>query len=441
MLILALGLLYSSPVRVAWAEDGLTVIRDEEIERTLKKFSAPVFEQAGLRTNDVQLVIIGSPVINAFVAGGMNMFFFTGLILETKTPEEMIGVIAHETGHIAGGHLVRTREAIEHASVQAIVATVLGIAAAIGTGQAEAAAAISSGGQSLAMSGMLEHSRVQEASADQAAVRFLEDAGISGSGMVSFLEKLQSQELVPASRQAEYVRTHPLTRDRIQLVENSVKNARAFGKKLPDDFYEDYARMRAKLVAFMFPQRVSYEFEDSDHSIAADYARAIADYRQDHIDEGLKATEALILREPENPYFHELKGQILLENGRLAEATTAYRQAVALLPDSGLLRVALAHALIEGGFNNAKDLREAIDLLQKAKQAEPRSTQLHRLLATAYGRVGEEGLARLNLAEEALLQRNIALAKKQAEAAVVMLKEGSAGWLRAQDILKAAEKS
>lgn len=416
------------------------IIRDEEIERTLKKFATPVFEQAGLRPDDIQLVIIGSPVLNAFVAGGMNMFLYTGLILETENPEELIGVMAHETGHIAGGHLVRSREAMENASIQAIVATVLGIAAAVSTGQAEAAAAVSSGGQNVAMSNMLSHSRTQEASADQAAVRFMDQAGISGLGMLSFLEKLQSQELVPASQQAEYVRTHPLTRDRIQLIENGVKTSRAVDKKLSPEFYEDYARMRAKLMGFISPQRVSYEFEDSDHSIAADYARAIADYKLDQTEQALKETDALITREPSNPYFYELKGQMLLEYGRIEEATAAYRKSVEFLPGSGLLNIALAHSLIEGGFNDQAKLKEAIDLLQKAKQSEPRSSQLHRLLATAYGRTGQEGLARLSLAEESLLQRDIPMAKKQAEAATTMLKEGSPGWLRAQDILKAAEK-
>lgn len=416
------------------------IIRDDEIERALKKLASPVFDQAGLRPSDVQLVIIGSPAINAFVAGGMNMFLFTGLILETENPEELIGVMAHETGHISGGHLVRTREAMENASIQAIVATVLGIAAAVGTGQTEAAAAISSGGQNVAMRSFLSHSRAQEASADQAAVRFLEQAGVSGKGMLSFFEKLQSQELAPASQQAAYVRTHPLTRDRIQLVENSVNTSRAADKKLSPDIYEDYARMRAKLMGFISPQRVSYEFEDSDHSVAADYARAIASYKLENVDDALKKIDALIGREPENPYFHELKGQILLEYGRIDEAAASYRKSVGLLPDSGLLRIALAHALIEGGFNDQKKLKEAIDLLQKARQAEPRSSQLHRLLATAYGRTGQEGMARLSLAEEALLQRDIPTAKRQAEAATAMLKQGTPGWLRAQDILKAAEK-
>lgn len=428
--------------QAAGRNDVPIVIRDQEIEDMLRIYAKPIFEQAGLADQPIRFVLIQDRQINAFVAGGLNIFIYTGLLMASDRPEEIIGVIAHETGHIAGGHLIRTHDAMANASMQSMLMTLLGIATAIGTGESAAATAISAGGQQMALRNFLTHSRSNESSADQAAVNYLEGSGITVEGLKSFMQKLEDQELLPASRQSEYIRTHPLSRDRIEFFRHIAEDSDTTGQKVPPAWYEAHSRMKAKLVGYITPERVPLVYPDSDTSISARYARAIAAYRQSRIDDALAELDTLIADEPQNPYFYELKGQTLLDHARVEEAITAYRKSVELMPMSGLLRTALAHALLEvQTADTARDkalLDEAIENLLIAQRRERRSTTVQRLLATAYGRRGEEAMAQLHLAEEALLQQNLPFARRMATSASRRLEEGSNAWLKAQDILRAA---
>ncbi len=412
-----------------------TIIRDMEIEQALKLWATPVIEAANLSPDGVNFILIQDPAVNAFVAGGPNIFIFTGLIEKSDNPQEIIGVISHELGHITGGHLIRGRNAMENASYESLVGTLLGIGAAVLTGEGGLGAAISAGSQSSAIGRYLAFSRVQESSADQAAINFLEDAQMNPTGLVTFMEKLENQELLPASQQSEYIRTHPLTRDRISALEEGRKHSPYKDKATPALWTEQHKRIVAKLKAFISPERVAWDYSDKDHSIAADYARAIASYRQNKVDEALTRIDALIKTEPDNPYFFELKGQMLLEFGQINEAIIAYKKSVSLTNEAPLIQISYAHALIESHDNQDANLNEAIKQLKKAYRVEPRSIKLQRLLATAYGKQGHEALAQLHLAEEAFLKNDMAYAKRRAEIASKGLEEGSADWIRAQDLI------
>ncbi len=408
------------------------IIRDAEIETVLHAWAVPVQKAAGIGNFDI--VLVQSPQINAFVAGGKNIFIYTGLIDKTDGPDEILGVMAHEMGHIAGGHLISNRSAMERASYESILAAVLGIGAAVVTGEGQAAQAIILGGNSMAERGFLAHSRVNEASADQAAFRFLEGAHLSAKGLATFLEKLESEEILPSTQQSEYMRTHPITRNRVSAVETLVGSSAFSGASLSPAWKEQHARIKAKLTGFLAPQQVAWTYDERDDSVAACYARAIAAYRLSDVESALRQAESLIKREPQNPYFQELKGQMLVEFGRVLEAIPYYKKSVGLSPDSALLRIALAHALIEG--NGPKNqLEEAIPHLKRALQAEPRAPRVHRLLATAYGRLGQEQMARLELAEEAVLQMKIEYAKDQAGNILKQAKQGGPEWVKARDIL------
>lgn len=414
----------------------MSIIRDTEIENMLKKWSEPVIKAAGLEPEAINFILVDNDALNAFVAGGPNIFLYTGLLTTAEGPDEIIGVIAHELGHIRGGHLVRTRQAAENAAYESILGTVLGIGAALATGNGGVGAAVAAGAQSTAQSRFFAFSRVQESSADQAALTYLEQANISPAGLMRFMQELESQELLPASRQAEYIRTHPLTRDRLDTLKTGLERSAAKNASLPLQWQEDYERMIAKLKGFLTPERVSWDYDTKDAGIPALYARTIADYRQNHVKEALAGIDDLLEREPENPYFLELKGQMLVDFGRLTEAEPAYAKAIALDPDAALIRTAYAHTLIENAADNERSrLEEAIKHLERALNKEPRSTQNHRLLATAYGRLGQEANARLHLAEEALLKGQNDYARQQAEAALESLEKNTRGWLRAQDIL------
>lgn len=411
------------------------IIRDTEIENTLKAWTTPVIKAAGLQPDAVKFVLIQDSDINAFVAGGQNVFIYTGLLEKSENPGEVVGVIAHELGHISGGHLVRTRTAMENASYESMLGALLGIGAAIATGQGGVGAAVAAGTQSTAASRFLAFSRVQESSADQAGLSFLERAQYNPKGLLTFMQKLESQELLPASQQVEYVRTHPLARDRIQALEAGYQRSAYKDRASPPQWQEQHNRMRAKLKSFISPERVAWDYGDKEVSIAAEYARTIAAYRQNRVDEAIGKINALLQKEPDNPYFLELKGQMLVDFGRVKEAIPSYRRAVELVPNAPLIRTSYAHTLIETAERNPAQIDEAIRNLERAAEDDPRSSRTFHLLATAWGRKGDESMAKLYLAEESLLRQKKDMAREQVESALPGLAKGSRAWLRAKDIL------
>ena len=416
-----------------------TVIRDTEIENIIKKWSAPLLRAADLNPDSVRIVLIQSPDVNAFVAGGSNIFIYTGLIELTQTPGELIGVLAHEIGHISGGHLIKTRDALERASYESMIGTLLGIGAAIATGESGAVPALSLGSNSMAMRRFLAHSRVQESSADQAALTFLEKADIDPAGLAGFLDKLKSESLMPADQQSEYIQTHPILENRMEALQTRINASPHKGKGYPEAWKSEHALMKAKLMAFINPGQFPWAYDDRDNSEAAAYARAIAAYRNNEVEDSLKKIGALIDRAPENPYFLELKGQMLLEYGRPEEALSAYRKALTIIPDAPLIRAALGHALIEskpsGPQQEKQFLGEAIKELERVLNDEPRYALAHRMLATAYGKNGQTDMAKIHLAEEALLQQNFDYARQQAEGVVNSAPKDSREWRKAKDVL------
>ena len=402
-------------------------------------FKISVFS-IGLSPSAVNFVFIQDNEVNAFVAGGQNIFIHTGLIERTDRLDELLGVVAHELGHISGGHLVRTKQAMENASYEAILGTLIGVGAALAGGSPGAAGGAAAAAGSSAQRSFLSYSRVQESSADQAGLTYLKQANIDPYGLVSFMEKMGDQDLLPQTQQLEYVRTHPLSRNRLSAIEKRATESPAYQKGVPSQWNAEYELVKAKLLAFVSPERVSWEYEDRDNSLPARYARTIADYRQNRIEKAVEGVNALIKENPNNPYFHELKGQMLSEYGRIKESLPSYRKSLEILPEAGLIRVAYAHALIESSGGNKGDLEEAITQLKKAQLQEKRSTRLHRLMATAYGRLGNEGSAGLHLAEEALLQGRKDYAKSRVTGALNSLPKGSGDWYRAQDILNYLEQ-
>ena len=421
--------------------DDLQFIRDAEIEKSLHALAAPIYQAAGLDPKSITIVIVQSSVVNAFVAGGMNEFFYTGLLQLADSPEQMAGVIAHETGHIAGGHLIRGKEEMRDASAEAIIGMILGAAAGVAAGSSDAAMGAITGSQQIAERTFLGFSRTIEASADAAGMSFLDKAGISTRGMMEFFGKLQGQELLPADRQMAYVRTHPLTQDRIDAVRDHYENSPPALRdaKLDPSFYEMHERMKAKLLGFLQPERALLLYTDKDSRIAARYARAIALYRTNQIEKAFTLIDNLIRSEPNNPFFYELKAQALFENGRIDDAVVNYKKANDLLPDSSLLHQAYAHALLESRDPAKLDL--AIQQLLESNRLEGREPLTWHFLAAAWGRKGEitkdpqyEGMVSYALAEEAVAKGNDKAAGQLAGRAMKGLKKGTPYWLRAQDI-------
>ena len=435
---------FGSPV-FAQDSDSIHIIRDAEIEYYIRELATPVFRAAEIDPKSVSLVIIKSNVINAFVAGGMNEFFYTGLLQATESPEQLLGIIAHETGHMAGGHLIRGNEAMRNASTQAIIGMILGVAAGVASGKGDVAMGAISGAQQIAQRNILSFSRTQENSADAAGLTYMDRAGVTSRGMLEFMEKLKGQEMLPTDRQVEYVRTHPLTQDRIDSVAYHLKNSPYANKKLDPKFAVMHERMKAKLMGFLQPETALLRYTGKDQRLTARYARAIALYQSGQLQRALDLMDGLIKEEPNNPFFYELKAQALFENGRVEEAVPLYKKGVDLLPNSALLRIAYAHALLESKDTSRIDL--AIQQLTEANRYEERAPETWRYLASAWGRKAEltkdpqyEGLASYALAEEAMARGADKEAKQFVDRAVKILPKGSPYWLRTQDIKMSTDK-
>jgi predicted Zn-dependent protease len=381
---------------------GPILIRDAEIETILRQWTTPIAKAAGLAPDSVKIILIQNSDINAFVAGGQNIFIYTGLIDESSNAAEVMGVIAHELGHIAGGHLFRTADQMEKASYEMIVGTLLGLGAAVATGQGDAAAAVISGSSHLAQTGYLSHSRAQESAADQAALRYLTTANLSTAGLVSFMQKLADQELLPPSQQSQYMRTHPISRDRVNALKARIEQTGQKDPIMPAKYDDQHARIKAKLAGFITPLQVDLIYAATDRSIAADYARAVADYRRNNLKAAVDRIDALIAREPNNPYFYELKGQMLFEAGQVKAARIAYQRAVTLSRQHPLINLAYAQTLLSDTASK-NDLVTASALLEQAKVKEPRNAQIFRQLGIAYGRLGRAGAGPAMLAEAAFL--------------------------------------
>jgi predicted Zn-dependent protease len=414
----------------AWAGAG---IRDAEIERLLRKFSDPIFKAGGLDPKAVQIYIINDPSLNAFVSGGQNVFIHTGMIMTVDTPNELKGVIAHETGHITGGHLARGPEAYAKAEIPMLVGMLAGVAA-IAAGVPDLGMALLIGSQSVAQREVLAYSRTQESAADQAGVKFMNATGQSPRGMSVVFDRFADQEALSGYRQDPFIRSHPLSRDRISAMQNLVDESPFKDKKDSDSDLADYAMMRAKLRGFIeTPEVVLRRYPVSDRSAPARYARAAAFFRSAQLDRALPEIDSLIAERPTYAYYWELKGQILLESSRAKEAVAPYRKSVELAPDEPLIRASLGAALL--ATEDPSLIQEAKKHLKAALKDEPDNGMAWFYLSLAYGETGDEGLAALATAERYYTLGGYAQAVTFAQRAASKLKENTNDWQRANDII------
>jgi predicted Zn-dependent protease len=361
-----------------------------------------------------------------------------GALFDAKTPNEIIGVFAHETGHLAGGHLQRLREQLASAQTASIIALMAGIGAAVagarsGAGGNVAAAAIMAP-QSAIMRSLLAYVRTQEDQADHAGVKFLNATGQSPRGMVDLFKRLSNEVLFNSRYIDPYMQSHPMPADRVAALETLARSSPYWDRKDSSELQLRHDLMRAKLSGFLErPESVANRYPPSDHSLPARYAHAISTYRHSDLRQALVQIDGLIQAEPNNPYFYELKGQALLEAGKAAEAVAPLRQAVALSHSTPLIEILLAQAL--NASNNPKFAEEAVGLLRTAISREPESPEAYSQLAMAYGRKGDLANADLASAQAAFTRGDIKTARQLATRAKTRLPIGSPAWVRADDIV------
>jgi predicted Zn-dependent protease len=416
---------------------GIPLIRDAEIEQLLRDYTQPILRAAGLAQQNVQVTIINDRSFNAFVMDGHRIFINAGALMEAKTPNEVIGVLAHETGHMAGGHLSRLRQQLAQAQTQSILAMILGIGAIVATSRSGGAgnpAAAILGPQETIRRSLLSYQRAQEEQADRAGVKFLAATGQSPKGMYDTFKRLSDEILFVGHNADPYMQSHPMPAERVAALEVIAKSSPYWDKKDPPELQLRHDLMRAKLIGFLDrADTVARRYPYSDQSLPARYARAIATYRHSDLRAAIAQIDALIQAQPNNPYFYELKGQALLEGGKPAEAVAPLHRAIQLAPHPALIQVLLAQALNAG--NSPKSADEAVTLLRTALAHEPESADGYIQLAMAYARKGDLAQADLASALAAFTRGDAATARQLAARAKTRFPIGSPGWVKADDIV------
>jgi predicted Zn-dependent protease len=411
-----------------------SVLRDAETEALFRDMSRPLITAAGLRPEDVDVVLINDRSVNAFVAGGQAVYVNSGLINEASSANEVQGVIAHELGHVTGGHAVLGIGG-EAATRISLLSLLLG-AAAIAAGGAEAGMGVMMAGQQAAMGKFLAYNRTQEASADAAGASYLSQAGITGKGSIDFFKKLQNLEYrygYTPREGDEFGRTHPMTGDRIATLQDTYEADPAWDAPSDPDIERRFKMVKAKLFGYQGePRNVLQTYPVTDNSMPAHYARAYAYHREAHLDRALAEADALLSAEPDNPYFLELKGQILLEAGRPDDALDALRRATALTGNQPLIATLFGHALI--ATEDRANHEEAKQVLRAAVARDRENPFAWYQLGVVYAAEGDMPRARLASAEQQVMSGKLAEALVSSRAAQVGLPQGSPDWLRAQDI-------
>ncbi|MBO9504117.1 M48 family metalloprotease [Qipengyuania flava] len=427
--ILAAAMLVAQPVAAQ------SILRDAETEAFLDEISAPLVEAAGLEPENVDIVLINDPSINAFVAGGQIVYIHSGLIDAADTAEEVQGVIAHELGHITGGHILRYGEGMASASRISLLSLIAGIGAAL-AGAGEAAMGIMAAGQQAAMGKFLAFSRTQESSADFAGAEYLSKAGISGRGSLAFFGKLLNQEYrygYSQSDEAGFYRTHPLSGDRIAALREVYEKDAAWDRPANARNQANFERVKAKLVGYIAkPSATLRDYPESDRTVPALYARAYAYHQNARVDRALDAADQLLAKDPDDPYFLELKGQVLLESGRPLEALEPLRRATALTNAEPLIASLFGHALI--ATEDDANFAEAERVLRAAVGRDRRNPFAWYQLGVVYAARGDTPRARLASAEQQVMSGQYGLALRSAQAAEHGLERGTPDWIRAQDI-------
>jgi predicted Zn-dependent protease len=421
---------------------GPKLLRDAEIEQLLRDYTRPILRAAGLEKQNIQVVIINDPTFNAFVADGRRIFVNYGALMQSQTPNQLIGVLAHETGHLAGGHLAKLRERMAQAQTQMIVAMLLGVGAMVAgarggnrdNGASNIGAAAVSAPAAILQSTMLSYQRQQEENADRAGVKFLNATGQSAKGMYETFKRFSSESLFAARGADPYMQSHPMPVERVAALEELAKSSPYWEKKDDASLQLRHDLMRAKTSGFMEQRDTVFRrYPPTDGSLPARYARAIATYRHGDLREAVAQIDGLIAVQPNNAYFQELKGQALLEGGKPNEAVAPLRRAVQLSGNAPLIDMLLGQALVAS--DNKATTDEAIAILRVAVSRETEAPLGYMQLAMAYGRKGDLAEADLASAQAAFLRGDTKTARDLASRAKARFPVGTPGWVKADDII------
>ncbi len=435
-----LQLVAGAPLAAQAQQRPVPVVRDAEIETLLRDYAKPIFAAAGLQKAGVDIVLVNDPSFNAFVAG-RRMFINTGALLTAETPSEIIGVIAHEAGHLAGGHQERLRDQLARAQTMAVVATLLGLGAGIGGALAnngslsQSGAGIAMGGAEIARRSLLGYQRAEELAADRSAMEYLRKTGQSAEGMLKTFSRFASALALSGARVDPYQISHPMPRERIANLETLARQSADWGKKDPQSLQVRHDMMRAKIAAYTDgPAATARLFRNDPVGLPARYADAVNTHLRGSPANALAKIDALVKANPKNPWFHEMRGEILMRANKPAEAAKAYSTALSLDPGkSDLIQIQRGKALIASG--DEASIRQAVKAIRDAVRRDRENPDAYFNLAQAYGRLGDIGEAELATAEAHFYSGSYQDARIFATRAQQKFKAGSPSWVRAQDII------
>jgi len=439
----AVALALAPTAALAQGAKGPSTLRDTESEQLLRDYTRPILRAAGLEKQNIQMVIINDGQFNAFVADGRRIFVNYGAMMKSETPNQIIGVLAHETGHLAGGHLSKMREQIAQAQTQMIIAMLLGAGAMVagarsgaGSGLTNAGAAAFSAPGEMIKRNLLAYVRQQEENADKAGVKFLTATAQSPKGMYETFKRFTDESLFAARGADPYVQSHPMPAERVRALEELARSSPYWDKKDEPAMQLRHDMVRAKISAFMERQDTVYRrYPMSDNSLPARYAHAITTYLHGDLRNAIAQIDGLIALQPANPYFYEVRGQALLEGGKPAEAIAPLRKAVQLSNNAPLIEMLLGQALVAS--NNPANTEEAIAILRSAVARESEAPIGYMQLAMAYGRKGDYAQADLASAQAAYLRGDNKTARDLASRAKTRFAIGTPGWVKADDIVSA----
>ena len=416
------------------------VLRDSETELLFHDISAPLVQAAGLDPHNVKVVLLKDDLINAFVAGGQIVYIHSGLLTAADNVNQLQGVIAHELGHVAGGHILRIGEGAGAATKISILSLVLAAAAIAAGAPPDAGMGILYAGQRAALGNFMAFTRAQESSADLAGASYLSKAGVSGRGSLEFFKKLQNQEYrLAIYSEDSYDRTHPLSQERIQALEEIYHKDPSWAKPIDPALEARFERVKAKLQGYIDPQVALRKYPESDQTVPGHYARAYAYHLGAYPDKAVSEADSLLKTAPEDPFFLELKGQILLESGKPKEAIPVLRESVKNAPDQPMIAVMLGHALIAS--EDDKNFSEAKQVLKTAVNRDNDNPFAWLQLGMIYDHEGDTPRAALATAERSNLEGNPKMALTSARMAMMGIPANTPDYLRAQDIYLVSENA
>ena len=440
MKIRAIMLAFALALPVFSKVQAFSIVRDAQTEQLLQEYARPLLHAAQIDPASIRIVLVDDRRFNAFIVDARHIFIHTGVFLDSESPAEIMGVLAHEIGHIKGGHLAHAHSSLDDARFVAMLSALIGVAA-LATGANANSDSLVGGGAGLAASSgnfgqrlFLAHRRLQEETADRIALQLLGQAGLPTSGLTNILNRLARRERYAGAQADPYLRSHPASSERLRNLTHGAAREKARPAADLTALQQRHDLVRAKIKAYTGrPGSAARAFFPSDKSLAADYGRAILAMRRGEISAARTALDGLVKHAPQNPYFRELLGQLHLQAGNADIAIASFREALQLSPDEPQLRAALGSALLARG--RGPDIDEAITLLSRAVTQDQNLPASWRQLAIALNRAGRALEATLATSRSLLASGDIAGAKFHAARVREEATRGDRLWLRADDIL------